>query len=89
MTTDLSPESRTILEREWERLKVKDGESIARYIARHHAAADPRWRVGKGCTCPRAYSRCRYAVHYDYQREDYSQGHGGWGWPQWYGVDGR
>jgi hypothetical protein len=45
------------------------GETAPEYIRRMH---------GKRCDCPRAYSRCRWAVIFD----GGAQGHGGWG-QQW------
>lgn len=50
---------------------VRPSESIQDYIRRMH---------GGRCNCPRAYSRCRFAVAYDRQADDRSKGHGGWGW---------
>lgn len=50
---------------------IRPGESIVDYIQRMH---------GGTCTCPREYSRCRWAVAYDRQTGDRAQGHGGWGW---------
>lgn len=52
---------------------VQPGETIQEFIRRMHA---PKGR----CTCPREYSRCRWAVYYDRVKGDRSQGHGGWGW---------
>lgn len=50
----------------------REGESVQAYIARMHG--------GRGCTCPRAYSRCKFAVAFDRRTGDRSRGHGGWGW---------
>jgi hypothetical protein len=42
------------------------------------------WKIeGKvlaSCNCPRAYSRCIRWVRWDEEHENYSEGHGGWGW---------
>lgn len=50
----------------------RPGETVVAYIRRMHGRG--------GCTCPRAYSRCKWAVIYDDLRGDHSMGHGGWGW---------
>lgn len=53
-------------------LTPEPGETVLAYITRRHRG---------GCTCPSAYTRCRYAVQYDDHHGDRSRGHGGWGWP--------
>lgn len=68
-------------------LRVREGESIREYIHRMHAvdtgardASRRRQRRTGECNCPTAYARCKWARLWDEQAEDFTSGHGGWGW---------
>lgn len=64
-----------IMQAEAERLAVREGETFRAYVTR---MGHPK------CTCPTAYSMCKYGVFYDQQRGNFTT-HGGWGWTTGYG----